>query len=520
MSLRWWFLALFAWRAVAETAPAVIRIGNSAEPRDLDPHLVTGIPEAHILFNLFEGLTSKDPRTGEPTPGVADRWAVSADGKVYTFHLRKDAKWSNGDPVTAGDFVYAWTRLLTPATGAEFAYYAYAIRGARAFNQGKAPPAGLGFRAAAPDRLIVTLEHPTPYFLSLLAHHSLYPLHRATLEKFGRSWTRPENMVSNGPFVLADWKLNQVVRLRRNPRYWGAAEVKLEGAEFYPIDRVDTEEAMFRAGQLDITGDVPLEKIAVWRKDPRGLLQQSPYLGTYFIWFNVTRPPFDKVPVRRALALAIDRQRLVDYVVRGGQSPGTAFTPPGCGGGYEPPAAVPPDGRAIAEAKAALGEAGYPDGKGFPVTELLYNTSEGQKKIAEAIQEMWRRNLGIEVRLYNQDWKVYLDNKRTGNFQMCRGSWIGDYNDPTTFLQIFTTGTPTNAARWSDPAYDQLIAKAADERSQERRFQILHQAESRMLAALPVIPIYFSTRLYLKAASVNGWYNNIEDIHPLKFVWK
>jgi oligopeptide transport system substrate-binding protein len=243
-------------------------------------------------------------------------------------------------------------------------------------------------------------------------------------------------------------------------------------------------------------------------------------LGTYFIWFNVSKPPFDKPRVRQALAWAIDRRRLIDYVVRGGQAPGVSFTPAGCGGGYQPPSVLPPDGGKIAQAKAALAEAGYPEGKGFPVTELLYNTSEGQRKIAEAIQQMWKQNLGIEVKLYNQEWKVYLDNKRTGNFQMCRGSWVGDYNDPTTFLDIFTSGIGTNASGWSDPEYDRLLEQAAGETRTKERFRTLRQAESRLLDALPVIPIYLSTRVYLKSPAVQGWYNNLEDIHPLKFVSK
>lgn len=503
--------------SLLESAPQVLNVGNGSEPRDLDPHTVTGVPESQIVQSLFEGLVGKDPKTLQPTPGVAESWTVSKDGKTYFFKLRKNAKWSNGEPVTAADFIYSWKRLLDPNTASEYAYQGFYIRGGKDFHEGKKEVA-LGLKSTEPYTLEVSLENPTPYFLSLLYHHSLYPVHQATVEKHQVRWTRPENMVSNGPFVLKKWQMNQVISVEKNPNYWDVEKVKLDKVNFYAVEKAETEEKMFLVKKLHATASVPTEKISTWMKDTSGVLKRHPYLGTYFYWLNVNKAPLNNKLVRKALNLAIDRDKLVKFVVKGGQAPAENFTPPGTGG-FKPLGRLPKDGSRISEAKDLLSKAGFPNGKGMPVIEILYNTSEGHKKIAEAIQQMWRENLGVQASLYNQEWKVFLDTQHSKNYMVSRAGWIADYNDPNTFLDMLTTGNGNNHSGWSDKNYDALIQLAAKETKSSKRMELFQKAEDLLLEELPLIPLYVYTRLYLLSPEVQGWEQNIEDVHPLKHVW-
>lgn len=496
----------------------VINIGNGAEPKDLDPHVVTGVPEHHILQNLFEPLVSKDPKTLAPVPGVAEKWKVSKDGKVYTFNLRKNAKWSNGDAVTAQDFIYSWTRLLTPATASEYAYQGHYIKNGKAFNEGTLKDASqLGLKAIDDHTLEVTLENATPFFLGLLYHHSLYPVHKKTIEKFGARWTRAENIVTNNAFTISKWETNKVITLVKNPNYWDKDKVQLTKVNYFPTENLDTEEQMFRTNQLHVTNEVPLEKLDSWKKDKSGVFQSYPYLGTYFYRLNVTKKPMNDLRVRKALNLAIDRQKLVDFVAKGNQVPATAFTPPNTAG-YTAKSVLPKDLSRLAEAKKLLAEAGFPEGKGFPPIEIHYNTSEAHKKIAEAVQQMLKQNLGIDVRLLNQEWKVYLDTQRTLSYQVSRAGWIGDYNDPNTFLDMWMTNGGNNNTGWSNKEYDKLITEAGQQTNAKKRLAIFQKAEDILLTELPVLPIYIYKRNYLKSTLVQGWYPNIEDVHPLKYV--
>lgn len=503
--------------ARAEVAQ-VLNLGNGGEPKDLDPHVVTGVPEFHILMNVLEGLVSKDPKTLAPIPGAAESWKVSKDGKTYTFQLRKNAKWSNGDPVTAQDFIYSWTRLLKAETASEYAYQAFYIKNGKAFNEGKIKdPKQLGIKAVDNNTFEVQLENPTPFFLSLLFHHSLYPVHKATVEKFGARWTRPENFVGNGAFILSKWEINRVISLKPNPFYWDRNIIKLTEANFFPIDKHETEEKMFRAKSLHSVDDLPLEKLPTWQKDTTGVFKTHPYLGTYYYWFNCTKAPLDNKKVRKALALAIDRDRIVRLVTRGGQVPATMFTPPGTGG-FQPLSRLPIDSSQVVQARKLLVEAGYPGGKGLPNIEILYNTSDNHKKIAETIQEMWKENLGVEATLFNQEWKVYLDNQQTKNYMVSRSGWIADYNDPNTFLDLFVTQGGNNHGGYSNKAYDTLIEEAKKEKDNKKRWAIFQKAEDILLEELPVLPIYIYSRNYLLSNDVQGWYPNIEDIHPLKYI--
>lgn len=497
-----------------ETGKKILHLGNGAEPKDLDPAIVTGMLEFHIITSMLEGLVTVDPRDISPIPAAADTWEISADQKTYTFHIRKNARWSNGDDVTAGDFVYSWTRLLTPSTASEYAYQAYYIKNGKAFNEGKLKDASqLGVAASDSKTLVVTLESPTPFFLSLLNHHSLYPVHRKTVETYGKDWTRPEHYVSNGPFKLKKWEMNAVIVVERNPLYWDSPTVSLDEIHFHPIENDATEEQEFRAGKLHVSYSIPLERIPYWR-DQKDVYNQYPLLGTYYYELNVTHGALKDPRVRKALAMSIDREAIVEKVTRGGQIPAYAFTPPNTAG-FTPVASLRYDTQA---ARKLMAEAGYPDGKGFPKMDILYNTSEGHRKIVEAIQQMWKINLGIEVGLFNQEWKVFLDTKRKLNYDIARAGWNGDYPDPNTFLDMYLTGGGNNNTGWSNKEYDALIKKASQTLSREERYRYFQRCEEILSEEVPIIPIYNYTRIYLKRPEVKGWVPNVMDFRRYKML--
>lgn len=490
----------------------ILHLGAGSEPKDLDPAIVTGLPEFHIITSLLEGLATIDPKDISPIPAAAESWEISPDQTVYTFHIRKTARWSNGDDLTADDFVYSWTRLLTPLTASEYAYQAYYIKNGKPFNEGKLKdPSKLGVVATDSKTLVVTLESPTPFFLSLLNHHSLYPVHRKTVETHGARWTRPEHYVGNGPFRLKEWVMNSVIVVERSPTYWDSAAVALDGIHFYPIEDEATEEKQFRAGKLHVTYTTPLERIPYWREQ-KDVYSQTPLLGTYYYELNVTRGPLRDKRVRRALAMSIDRTALVEKVTKGGQIPAYAFTPPNTAG-FTPVAGLryDPD-----EARRLLAAAGYPDGRGFPKLDILYNTLDAHKKVAEAFQQMWKKNLGIEVGLYNQEWKVFLDTKKKLNYEIARAGWNGDYPDPNTFLDMYVTGGGNNNTGWGNPEYDDLIEKAARTMSRQERHKYFQRCEDILADEVPIIPIYTYTRVILKRPEVEGWIPNVLDFRLYK----
>jgi len=497
----------------------VLNIGSASEPRDLDPQLCSGANETRIVVNLFEGLVGKDPRYLRIIPGVSYSWKVSKDGLKYSFQLRKDAFWSNGAKVTAQDFVYSWTRLLTPSTAAEFSSFGFYFKNGKAYYEGKIKQnSELGFKAIDEHHLEVILENPNSYFLSLLAHPALFPVPRGAVEKFGVKWSRPEHLVSNGPFVVGQWRTNELLELKKNAAYWDVKNVRPDQVNVRFVAKSETEERMFRAGKLDVTAQVPIEKIPFWEKEKTGALQKHPYLGVYFFWLNVATTPLDNLLVRKALNLAINREDITHKVIRVNQIEAQFFTPPGTGGFYPEPI-LPKDGSQIKKAKELLARAGYPDGKGFPKLELLYNTDEGHKKIAESVQHMWKDNLGIEVSLVNQEWKVLLDTQNLKNFTILRGGWVADYNDPSSFLEIFTTGNSNNHVSWSSTEFDQKMAAALREKQLKKRNVLFQSAENILLDQLPIIPIYIYTRVYLKNPKLEGWFPNIEDYRTYKGVY-
>ena len=499
-----------------------LELGNLTEPTDLDPHVITSTQDFNIVFTLLEGLTTPDPKDLHPTPGAAQSWDISPDNLTYTFHLRPNAKWSNGDPVTAQDFLYAYRRILSPALGSEYSYMLYVAKNAEAYNTGKLTDfSQVGFAAPDPLTLRVTLTSPTPYFLSLVAHHSWFPVNQKAIEKFGKmtdrgtAWTRPGNYVGNGPFVLKEWRTNQIISVVKSKTYWDADHVQLNAINFHPIESADTEERAFRAGQLHITSTFPTDKLDTYRHEYPGELHIDPYLGTYFYRLNVKKPPLDDVRVRRALAMSIDREKIVHDITRTGQQPAYSLIPPGTSG-YEPIAKITED---VSAAQKLLADAGFPGGRGFPLLTLVFNTNEQHKLIAEGIQAMWQKNLGIHVSLENQEAKVLEDNMRTGNYQIARYAWIGDYLDPNTFMTLMISGGGNNQTGWGSPEYDKLIDLAARLADPATRLKTFQQAEGILVDEVPIIPIYFYTRVNLQRTNVVGWYSNLLDIHNIKGVY-
>lgn len=508
--------------AGGSTADKVLRYGNGTEPQELDPQVVTGVPEHNIIATLFEGLVSENPKDLHPEPAMAESWDISPDKLVYTFHLRANLKWSNGEPLAASDLVASFKRMLTPSLAAEYSYLLWFVDGAEDFNNGKLTDfSKVGFSAPDERTFVVKLRSPTPFLLKLMAgHYTWWPVPVKEIARYGDvaakgvPWTQPGRLVGNGPFILKEWVPNQRITVVRNPNYWDAARVRLDAVEFYPTENSSAEEAMFRTGQIDKTNELPLSKIDTYRKQYPEALHIEPYLGIYFYRFNVTRPPLNDKRVRKALALAIDREAIVKSITRGGQTPAYAVSYPGVEG-YSPRAHL--EG-GVEEAKRLLAEAGFPGGKGFPHIELLYNTSEGHRAIAEAIQQMWRTNLGIDIGLLNQEWKVYLNTQHMGDYWICRAGWIADYVDPNVFLEIWTTGNGNNNTGWSNAEYDRLARAALQAPSEQERYEIYQKMDAILVDECPVLPIYYYKRVYAMTPKVTGWYPTLLDNHPFKYI--
>lgn len=505
--------------ATEGAARKILLVGNGSDPRFMDPHLLNSVPEHHLLMSLFEGLVAEQPvKDAAVEPGMAERWEANADKSVWTFHIRPNAVWSDGVPVTADDFVWSWRRMLTKTLGAEYSQMLFVLKNGEAFYNGTAKPEELGVRAIDPRTLEVTLVGPTPHFLIMMLHTSWWPVPRHCIEKFGdpfdrvNPWTQEGNMVCNGAFTLKRNQFRQVIEVAKNPLYWDAANVKIEGIRFYPIDSESTEERLFRRGMLHVTEIVPLDKIPSYREKHPDIYHQYPNTAVYFYRINTSRPALKDIRVRKALAYAIDRESLVKNVTRAGQIPAGGIVP-GMDGypasqvfRYDP-----------AQAKALLAEAGYPDGRDFPKFEILINTNEAHRAIAEVIQQMWQQTLGIKVGILSQDFGVYLDTTNRIDYDISRAGWNADYLDPSTFIDIWTTGNGNNRTHWSNAKFDQLVKDATQEGDGAKRMAILKQAEEIFLSEVPAIPFYFYSRYHLVHPSVKEYHPRLLDTHPWKY---
>ncbi|MHC4844830.1 MAG: peptide ABC transporter substrate-binding protein [Planctomycetota bacterium] len=488
---------------------------NQNEISSLDPAIATGVPESRILTALFEGLVRPDPRTGEPLPGMAERWTTSADGLLWTFTIRQGSTWTNGEPVTAHDFEFSMRRFLHPRTAGGYADIIWCVEGAKAFTSSGDIDHDLwdptvGIEATSDRELVIRLDRPTPHLLRILALFSLLPVNRTCVEQWGNDWIKPEHIVTNGPFRLVDRRVRDHIRMERWDGYWGVDEVALTTIDAYAADGNTTQLNMYLTGQVDWMVKPPTSLYASIL--PRDDCLLGPQAGMTFMRFNTTRPPFDDPRVREAMALALDREGLARDVMRGGELPAVSFVPAGIPG-YET-ATLPP--RDTDRARALLAEAGYPDGKDFPVFEVLFPHNEITRDFCEAVASQWRSVLGLRPRLVNQAWKVYLDSTKQLEYDVAWGAWTADYLDPTTFLDIMRSGSGNNRTGWADARYDALLLAAAESTDPGERIALLRQAEQRLLDGWPIALVYQRINLNLVAPTVRGFHDNVLDVHPLR----
>ncbi|MBA4137285.1 MAG: peptide ABC transporter substrate-binding protein [Opitutus sp.] len=499
----------------------VLLLGNGADPQDLDPQVMTAFTDQNIALALFEGLCALDEKSSTAVPAAAERWEVSADGLTYTFFLRANLKWSDGTPLTAADFVASWRRALLPTLAAEYAYLLHPLNNAEAINTGRMPTSALGAEAVDERTLRLTLERPTPYLPALTANPIWFPVHLGSLAKHdgllqrGAAWTRPGNLVGNGPFVLTEWLPQAHVKVARNPHYWDAAAVKLRGITFFPTENMDVDERNFRAGQVHLTAELPLAKVDHYRKTSAESLRLDPFLETFFLRFNTTRPPLSDARVRRALSLAINREQLARTLLRGTRAPALHYTPPDCAG-YTAQARV---GFEPTKAKDLLAAAGFPGGEGFPTLDVQVRNDELHAKVLEVIQAMWQRELGITVTISPVEQKTWVGNQQTLNYAISTARWVGDFVDPVTFLDMFLPDGTNNWTGWADRDYARLISTAADAADPNSRYEKFQQAEALLLNESPIAPVFFGVRSYLIHPAVRGWEPALLGFHQYKKVY-
>lgn len=487
-----------------------------SEPQTIDPALNNATGGSTIIFNIFEGL-ARMGNDDRPEAGIAKDWEVLDDGTRYVFHLRDGLKWSDGEPLTAEDIRYGIIRVLDSKTASAYPYHAYCIKNGKAFYDGKAKAEDVGVKAVDEKTLEIQLEHPVPHFLDIISWHLLLPVRKDIVEKDPDGWAqKPETLVTNGPFKVAEWKHNEYILLEKNPYYWDKDNVKVDKVKLVMIADENTALTAFKTGKIDYMSNLPAVQMPKLLKS--GEAKAIDALGTYFYVFNVNKKPLDDPKVRKALALAIDREALVKTVTQGGEKPSIAFIPYGIPGASDDKDFRSESGEYIdkkanlEEAKKLLSEAGYPEGKGLPELTLLYNTNENHKAIAEAIQAMWKE-LGVNIKLANQEWKVFIESRAQGDFDIARHGYYSDFNDQGSLFELWETGSPNNDANYSNSEYDNLVQNASKEQDPVKRAELYKQAEEILMRDMPVAPIYYYNIVYLLNSRVKG-------LHISKLGWE
>jgi oligopeptide transport system substrate-binding protein len=500
----------------------VVFRGNGEEPETLDPHRAIGVPSSHILRDLFEGLTTESPE-GDVIPGAALRWNISRDARTYTFYLRRDLTWSNGDPLTAEDFVFSLRRAANPATAANSARMLLPVLNAREVLAGELPVEELGISLLDEFTLQITLTGPTPYFLGLLTHPIAYPVNRKNLEQFGDQFSRPGNLVSNGAYVLTKWVPRVEIVLERNPAFREADDTLVERVHYLPIEDHSSEVQAFRSGEIDWTNQVPNNQFKWLQKNYPDELVVSPWMGSYFFGFNLTREPFvDNPSLRMALILAVDRQILAEKVAQFGEQPSYALVPPGIDGyvPFSPEYADWSQAERDHEAQRLYEQAGYSEERPLRV-EIRYNTSENHKKMALAVASMWKQVLGVNTTLVNEEFRVFLQNRAQKVLtQVFRAGWISEYNDPYSFLELFRSGHGSNDYGYSNSTFDALLDQVGTERVRARRERLMFEAERVLMSDHAIIPLYTYVTKRLVSPQLKGWKNNVMDHHQTRHMYK
>lgn len=513
-------LALLFAACAPQSPRADLVILNGAEPESLDPAIITGQPEMRIVHALFEGLVRLDPRTSQAVPGLAESWDISADKRSYTFHLRSNAVWSTGEPITAEDVVFSWQRLLDPKTAAEYASALYYVKNGEAFNSGKIKdPALVGIRALNPQLVLVELDSPTAFFIELCAIPALTIVPRRAIEQHGDRWLKSQPLPASGAYQLEEWRIHDKIRLRKNPRYWEAAKTQSEVVDLLPVESANLAMNLYKTGQADIIWDktlIPTELMDTLKTWPD--CHKFNYLGSYFFRFNVARPPLNDARVRKAFAMTVDKKRIVEKITKGGEQAAQHITPIGIAN-YEPPEGLPYD---PPQARRLLAEAGYPDGKGFPALQYLFNAKKLSEQIAIELQEMWRRELGIRIELRQMEWKVYLATQGEMDYDLSASTWIGDYNDANNFLDLWMSNNGNNRTGWKNDRYDQLLREGNAQTEPARRARILRTAEELLVQEeAPIVPLWFFKGIaFFDDRKIGGIYENILDEHPLYAIYK
>jgi len=500
-------------------AEQVLHAANGAEPETLDPHRSTGITAANILRDVFEGLVT-ETADGRLTPGAAESWTISEDGRVYTFRLRPTARWSNGDPVVAGDFVFGLRRSVDPATLSEYSAILNPIDNAEAVIAGELPPDRLGVRAVDDHTLEIRLHSPTPYLLGLLTHAMAYPVHPPSLAKHGTRFARLGNLVGNGPFRLNAWVVQSHVQLVRNTHYWDDANTALDEVWYYPVENAEAELNRYRASEFDLTYTLPNRQLDWIRRNLPDELRIAPYLGSYVYGFNTSRPPFkDNIPLRKALSMALDRDVIVTKVGGAGEIAAYGWVPPVTGYRNQEPAwARWTQAQRNEEARRLYRQAGYSPEKPLRM-QLLYNTETNHRRLAVAMAAMWRDVLGVETGILSQEWQVFIQTRRAKfDTELFRFGWIGDYDDPYTFLEILHSKHGMNDMAYDNPRYDALLDRAAREADPGRRMALLEEAERVVLDDMPILPIYYYVTKRVVKPWVLGYEDNIMDRHHSRYV--
>ncbi|WP_110927907.1 peptide ABC transporter substrate-binding protein [Bacillus massiliglaciei] len=490
----------------------VLNLNNSSEPGSLHPGKAQGTHDSWILHHIFEGLTKKD-EDGKILPGVAKEWTTSDDGLVWTFTLKEGLKWSNGDPIKASDFEYAWKHVLNPDTASDYAYQLYYLKGGEAYNSGKGKAEDVGVKAADDLTLEVTLEQATPYFLDLTSFYTYYPINQKVQEDNKDWYTEADSFVSNGAFKLTEWKHKESIKLEKNDNYYDKDKINLDVVNFTIQENENTAWQMYQNDELDLAYPLPadVQGQLVNADDPE--FNNGPELAVYYYNFNTEKKPFNNSKVRKALSMAIDRKAITDNVAQGGQKPAYGIVPPGIldvsGDFQENTGDLFSEN--VDEAKKLLDEGLKEEGMDkFPKMSILYNTLDSHKLIAEAVQEMWRKNLGIEVTLENVEMQVKLDREKAGDYDISRAGWVGDYVDPMTFM-LWETGGAYNDPNWSNKDYDKLVKEAQTTMDTEKRMSAMHEAEKILMDEMPVMPIYFYTKPYMVKKKVTGVYAPINE---------
>jgi oligopeptide transport system substrate-binding protein len=520
MALRRAILVLLALAATAAAGAKTLHLHNGGDVASLDPHKVSGDWENRVVGDLFEGLMTEDA-LARPIPGMAARYEESADGRIYTFYLR-DALWSNGDAVTAHDFVFAFRRLMDPANAAKYAWLQYPINNAEAINKGDiADITKLGVEAVDDKTLRITLESPTPYFIGALTHYTAYPLPRRVVEAHGDKWARLENIVTNGPYRPTEWTPGSHVKSTINQRYYAAADLDIREVIYYTLEDESAALRRFEAGEFDIVTEFPIDQIARLREERIDEVFVAPMAGIYYYVFNNNMPMFRDKQVREALSLAINREVIAERIVGGGEVPAFSWVPPGVDNYGEPAFAKwrdTPYQERLTKAKELMASAGYGEGSPLTIT-LRYNTNENHKRVAVAIAAMWKP-LGVVTELFNTEVKVHYEDLNNNDFVVARAGWLADYNDPINFLELLVSDNIYNYGRWQNREYDELMEQAARETDLEKRAALFYRAEQIAVGEFAVAPIYYYVTRNLVADTISGFENNVFDIHRTRWLKK